>query len=83
LQATITLEYGNARTAASVAMAISPDNSTTPKGLSVKTTHQGKLVVTEIILEERIATLISTVDDLLEGATTAEKALHVVNEKRI
>jgi hypothetical protein len=49
----------------------------------VKTTHQGKLVVTEIILEERIATLISTVDDLLEGATTAEKALHVVNEKRI
>ncbi len=82
MQATITLEYVNAKTASSVARAISPDNSTAPKGLDVTTKHQGKCVVTEIRLAGKIITLISTVDDLLECVTTAEKTLHIVEAKR-
>lgn len=83
MQATITLEYENAKTAGSVARAISPDNIAAPKGLNVTTKRQGKCVVTEISLDGKITTLISTVDDLLESATLAEKALQIVGAKRI
>ncbi|MCW4009834.1 MAG: KEOPS complex subunit Pcc1 [Candidatus Bathyarchaeota archaeon] len=82
MKATITLEYGNSETAAAVADAVSPDNSTAPSGLSVKTEHKGTCVVTEINLNGAVATFIATIDDLLESASTAEKTLHIIKEKQ-
>jgi Transcription factor Pcc1 len=81
MQATITLEYNDSKTAAAVAEAISPDNSIAPTGLKVMTQRQGACVVTTIKLEGKTATLIATIDDLLESVATAEKALHVIRAK--
>ncbi len=81
MQATLTLEYGDTKTAAAVAKAVSPDNSQAPAGLRVTTQRRGSCVVTEICLEGKIVTLVATIDDLLESASTAEKAIRVMKMK--
>jgi hypothetical protein len=81
LEATITLEYDDAKTAAAITDAVSPDNFKTPPGLTVKTEHRNRQVITEIKLEGKLATLIATLDDLLFCVSTAEKTLHVVKKK--
>lgn len=80
LEATIRLEYGEERIAEAVAQAVSPDNFKTPAGLAVKTIRDGKVVVTEIKWEGKLATFIATIDDLLFSVSTAEKALKAVRE---
>ena len=77
LEAEITLEYADAKTAEAVAKAVSPDNWKTPVGLSVKTTWENRCVVTLIVADEKMTTFIATIDDLLSSASTAEKALRV------
>ena len=81
MEATITLEYGDAKTAEAIANAVSPDNFKTPTGLFIKTFRNGNSVVTEIKAEEKIATFIATIDDLLFSVSTAEKTLHIAKEK--
>jgi hypothetical protein len=78
LQATITLEYVDVKTAEAVAKAVSPDNFKTPTGLTVNTVRQDCKVVTEIVCEGKLATFTATVDDLLFSASTAEKTLQVL-----
>jgi hypothetical protein len=80
LQATITLEYDNAKIASCIAKAVCPDNCKVPKGLTVKTQQDGKKVSTEIRVDKKITTLIATIDDLLENASTAEKTLHIAEK---
>jgi len=80
LEATITLEYGDAKTAEAIASAVSPDNFKTPAGLFIKTFRRGNSVVTEIRAEAKLATFIATIDDLLFSASTAEKTLSVVKQ---
>jgi hypothetical protein len=77
-KATVTLEYGDMRVAGAVAAALAPDNLRVPVGLKVKSVREGDAVVTEIIGEVGFATFVATVDDLLFCASTAEKALKVV-----
>jgi hypothetical protein len=81
LQATITLEYENMKVAEAVAAAISPDNQTAPEGLTVKTSQNSTQVLTDIVLDCKLATFIATIDDLLESASTAEKTLHVAKKQ--
>ena len=81
MEATITLEYQDPKTAAAIANAISPDNFKTPPGLTVKTLRKDNTVITEIRAEEKLATFIATIDDLLSSASTAEKALRIVKTK--
>ena len=81
MEATITLEYGDAKTAEAIANAVSPDNFKTPAGLFIKTFRNGSNVVTEIKAEEKLATFIATIDDLLFSAATAEKTIRVTKEK--
>lgn len=81
LEATITLEYDDEKTAEAVAKAVAPDNFKTPVGLSVKTCRQGNCVVTEVKAEGKMATFIATIDDLLSCASTAEKAVRLISEK--
>lgn len=80
MEATITLEYGDEKTAEAIANAVSPDNFKTPAGLCIKTLRSNNKVVTEIRAEEKIATFIATIDDLLFSASTAEKTIHIAKE---
>jgi hypothetical protein len=81
LQATIVLEYEEEKTAKAIAEAVSPDNFKTPQGLTVNTQVIAAKIVTEILLEGKIATLIATIDDLLESVCLAEKTLLIVKKK--
>jgi hypothetical protein len=80
LQATITLEYPDEKTAEAVAAAVSPDNFKTPVGLQVKTIRQDSQVVTTIQCEGKIATFTATIDDLLFSASTAEKTISTLTK---
>jgi tRNA threonylcarbamoyladenosine modification (KEOPS) complex Pcc1 subunit len=80
LDATLTLEYDDEKTAEAICRAVSPDNFQTPPGLSVRTVRRDKKVITEINAETKIATFTSTIDDLLFSASTAEKALGIIKK---
>lgn len=78
MEATITLEYTDKKTADAVANAVSPDNFKTPIGLHVKTVREDRKVVTQIQCEGKLATFTATIDDLLFSASTAEKTLKTI-----
>ena len=80
MNATITLEYGNPKTANAIANSVSPDNFKTPKGLNIKTEKKDKYVLTEVRTEGKLATFIATIDDLLFCISTAEKTLRTVTK---
>jgi cell fate regulator YaaT (PSP1 superfamily) len=82
LEATITLEYSDEKTAEAVANAVSPDNFKTPIELRVRTAREAKRVVTKIGCESKIATFIATIDDLLFCASTAEKTLQTIKSNQ-
>jgi hypothetical protein len=82
LEAIITLEYPDEKTAEAIAQAISPDNFKTPTGLNVKTTVENKKVISHIQCEGKLATFAATIDDLLFSASTAEKTLNIINKIR-
>ena len=82
MDATITLEYDDEKTAEAIYRAVSPDNFETPPGLSVKTMRINKNVITEISAETKIATFNATIDDLLFSASTAEKALGIIKKSK-
>ncbi len=75
LEATITLEYKDHKTAKAIADAVSPDNYKTPMGLTIKTIRRENYVLTEVRTERKLSTFIATIDDLLFCVSTAEKAL--------
>lgn len=78
MEAEITIEYDDQRTAESIAQAVSPDNSITPKGMSVETKSESGKVITKIECLRGFRTFVATVDDLLFSIATAEKALNDV-----
>lgn len=80
METTITLEYGDEKTAEAIANAVSPDNFKTPAGLFIKTFRNNNNVVTEIKAEGRLATFIATIDDLLFSASTAERTICIAKE---
>jgi hypothetical protein len=82
LEATITLEYADAKTADAIANAVSPDNFKTPTGLTIKTERKNSNVLTEIKTEVKLSTFIATIDDLLFCVSTAEKTLRTVKARR-
>lgn len=75
LEAEITLEYGDVKTAETIANAVSPDNFKAPPGLFVRTTRTGNEVLTKICCERKFSTFVATIDDLLVCVSTAEKTL--------
>ena len=83
MEATITLEYGDAEIADAIANAVSPDNFKTPAGLRIETVRKGGSVLTEIKAEGKLATFIATIDDLLFCVSTAEKTLRTVTKTRL
>ena len=80
MEATVTLEYTDEKTAEAIAKAVSPDNFKTPIGLQVKTIRESNKVITQIQCEGKLATFTATIDDLLFSASTAEKTLRTINK---
>jgi hypothetical protein len=83
LEATIALEYGDAKTADAIANAVSPDNFKTPAGLVIKTARKANHVLTEVKTEGKLATFIATIDDLLFCVSTAEKTIRTLTKAHI
>ena len=83
LEATITLEYGDAKTADALANAVFPDNFRTPAGLFIRTVRKGRCVLTELKSAGKLATFIATIDDLLFCVSTAEKTLRAVKKAHL
>ena len=83
MEATITLEYGDAEIADAIANAVSPDNFKTPAGLFIETVRKGRSVLTEVKAEGKLSTFIATIDDLLFCVSTAEKTLCAVAKVRL
>lgn len=82
MQATITLDYADAKTAEAIANAVSPDNFKTPPGLHIKTTRDDRKVTTEICCDGKLATFTATIDDLLFSASTAEKTVQAIHNPK-
>ena len=83
MQATITLEYPDSKTAQAIAKAVSPDNLKTPVGLKIGTLTYENRVVTEILCDSKLATFTATIDDLLFSASTAEKTIRSVAKTKL
>jgi hypothetical protein len=81
LEATITLEYPDEKTAQAVADAVSPDNYKTPADLTITTTKVKESVITEITAEAEMTTFIATIDDLLSSVSVAEKTLRALRQQ--
>jgi len=80
LEATIELEYDDEKTAVAVAEAVSPENLAAPPSVFVRTTREGCCIVTIIKGVTKLSTFLSTIDDLLASASTAEKILQTIAE---
>jgi hypothetical protein len=80
LEATVTLEYQDEKTAEAIAKAVSPDNFKTPLDLQVRTHRENCRVITEILCDGKLATFTATIDDLLFSASTAEKTLTAITK---
>jgi len=78
LETRIQIEYSDSKIAEAIAQAVSPDNFKTPNGLRVQTLREESKVITVITCENKLATLIATIDDLLFCISTAEKTLQIV-----
>ena len=81
MEAEITREYDDVKSAEAVAKAISPDNFKTPPGLYIKTTNKGNKVVTFIRCKGKLSTFIATIDDLLSCMSTAERTLQTIKKR--
>ncbi|MBS7634851.1 hypothetical protein KEJ34_05075 [Candidatus Bathyarchaeota archaeon] len=76
MEAEILLVYDDEAEAEAIFKAVSPDNVETPNGLVVETQKIERKVVTTIKYRgDNIATLLSTIDDLLKCVLTAEKTI--------
>lgn len=78
MEATITLEYDDAKTADAIACSVSPDNLIKPAGLFIKTARKGSNIVTRVKTGGKLATFIATIDDLLFCVSIAEETLRTV-----
>jgi len=78
MEAEIVLSYKNEREAEAVAKAVSPDNFKVPRGLFIKTTHEGVEVFTIVRCDLRLQTFIATIDDLLSCVSVAEKSFTAI-----
>lgn len=80
MEAELRLVYKNEREAETVAKAVSPDNVQVPQGLFIETVQKGFEVITKVDCQNRLQTLIATLDDLLACVSVAEKTFKVAKK---
>ncbi|MBS7609075.1 KEOPS complex subunit [Candidatus Bathyarchaeota archaeon] len=77
-RAFIRIDYDAPEKARAIALALSPDNATCPRGLSINTRNEGPSL--EITLESilRLETFLATLDDLMRCLQVAERVLETL-----
>ena len=77
LEITILMEisFASRKLLKAILEALRPDNIGAPQGLSVDMEDKGELLVIKISCHSRIATLINTVDEILEHISIAKAVL--------
>jgi hypothetical protein len=75
-RAEIIIQYKNGQLSKAIEEALSPDNLQAPKGLDLSVIRDGSKIVIEVHNEKGVGTLLSTLDDILDCASAAEKAIH-------
>jgi len=78
IEAKIMVDFGSVRTAEAVASAVSPDNRPLPRGLKVETWREKGKLLGVVKCSRGVKTFLSTLDDLLAGVQTAEKAVEMI-----
>jgi len=82
VEARISLAYQDEMKAKAIKEAISPDNTSMPKGLSIETFVEENRVVTVIKYSgDNFLTLQSTIDDLLSCVSVAEKSISALKAR--
>jgi len=75
VRAKIRISFSNVKEAEAVSKALQPDDEETPSYLKVSTVSKGKYIESDIICQDKLETLISTIDDILNNVVIAKKAL--------
>jgi hypothetical protein len=75
MRAKVSCTYGSEGISKAIAVALRPDSHQAPKGIRVATETRGTHVVSTIELDNKIETLLATLDDLLACTSTAENIL--------
>ncbi len=78
MKAKIRISFSNPREAEAVSKALQPDDAETPSYLKVSTVSKGRYIESEIICQDKLETLISTIDDMLNSIVMAKKTLSAV-----
>jgi hypothetical protein len=74
-EAWLTIRFKNSKIAKAVAKAVSPDNATAPKDLTVETISKGKKVYCKVVCFKSAETFLATLDDLLSSISMAERMI--------
>jgi tRNA threonylcarbamoyladenosine modification (KEOPS) complex Pcc1 subunit len=81
MKARIALEADSSEEAKAISRALNPDNLKAPRGMRISTSTRGAEIVSEIVFLGRIATLTSTIDDILRCARAAERAFKSLSKQ--
>lgn len=77
-RAFIRIEYDAPEKARAIALALTPDNATSPRGLSLNTRNEGPNVEITIESNLRLETFLATLDDLMRCLQAAERVLEAL-----
>jgi len=74
-EAELRMTFDNDEEAKIIAKSLEPDNQPLPKGLTLKMTHDGNVILFKIRCERNVRSLLTTMDDILCMANLALKTI--------
>ena len=74
----IKIRYSDEKTARAIQKAITPDNIGAPDGMHIMALVEGSTLEIEVFSDRSIASLVSTLDDMLSCIQAAEKTLEEI-----
>ena len=81
-EAELSLTFMDEREAEIIAKSLEPDNQPLPRGLKLKMTRAGKVILFEIRCERGVRSLLTTLDDILCMANLALKAIRSLERSK-
>ncbi|OYT66829.1 MAG: hypothetical protein B6U65_04650 [Candidatus Wolframiiraptor sp. EX4484-121] len=81
-EAELSLTFMDEREAEIIAKSLEPDNQPLPRGLKLKMTRAGKVILFEIRCERGVRSLLTTLDDILCMANLTLKAIRSLERSK-
>ena len=81
-EAELSLTFMDEREAEIIAKSLEPDNQPLPRGLKLKMTRAGKMILFEIKCERGVRSLLTTLDDILCMANLALKTIRSLKRSK-